>query len=158
VSVLELGVGSAPGVLSLKINTINPTLSTFSNEWMTGRFINEIWDSEIKVTVTTVDALVRRFGIPRYIKIDVEGFELDVLFGMTKRVGIISFEFTSEFLENATRCLSYLAGLGYSKFNFCVGDQDQFELLEWASIESLIATIKSYARRAPNLWGDIYAN
>lgn len=158
VSIIEQGVGRAPGVLSLKINSKNPTLSTFNREWMTGRFKNEVWDSEVKVLVTTIDALVRRYGIPRYIKIDVEGFELDVLFGMTKRFGIVSFEFTIEFFENATKCLRYLAGLGYSKFNFCMGDQDQFALLDWVNIESLMTTIESCACRVPNLWGDIYAN
>jgi FkbM family methyltransferase len=64
--------------------------------------------SPIRVDVDTVDSIMEKFGIDRidFLKIDVEGFELDVLAGAGKairegRISCIQFEFTQ--LNVATR-------------------------------------------------------
>lgn len=41
------------------------------------------WLDPIDVPVTTVDSLIRRHGKPTFIKIDVEGFEANVIRGMS---------------------------------------------------------------------------
>ena len=45
------------------------------------------------VAVTTLDALIARFGVPAFIKIDVEGAEPDVLAGLSHAVPVLSFEY-----------------------------------------------------------------
>ena len=62
-----------------KINSQNPLVSTFSDHWDKGRFSNKYWDKSIKIQTTTIDQLIKDYGKPKFIKIDVEGFELNVL-------------------------------------------------------------------------------
>jgi FkbM family methyltransferase len=55
------------------------------------------WEGDVigtcHVPVVTADAAVRAFGPPHYCKIDVEGWELEVLSGLSHRVPLLSFEF-----------------------------------------------------------------
>ena len=109
IEILQKAVGKTTGNMTLEINTKMPTTSTMAKHWKSGRFSNEKWDQKITVEMTTLDHLIKIYGEPNYIKIDVEGFELDVLLGLSKKVGIISFEFTSEFLDQSINCLYNLA-------------------------------------------------
>ena len=45
------------------------------------------------VPVITLDAALVRYGIPDYCKIDVEGWELEVLLGLSHPIPLISFEY-----------------------------------------------------------------
>ena len=99
VEIIQKAVGKTTEKMTLEVNTKMPTTSTMAIHWKSGRFSNEKWDQKINVEMTTLDHLIKIYGLPKYIKIDVEGFELDVLLGLSQKAGIISFEFTSEFLD-----------------------------------------------------------
>ena len=88
IKILQKALGKKKGNTNLMINSKVPTLSTMSDHWKKGRFSNHTWDSEILVEVTTLDELIKTYGLPSYIKIDVEGFELDVLMGLTQKAGL----------------------------------------------------------------------
>lgn len=45
------------------------------------------------VPVVTLDSAIECFGLPAYCKIDVEGWELEVLKGLTQSIPLVSFEF-----------------------------------------------------------------
>ena len=158
ICIVPKGLGSRPGIMQMHINTKSPVLSTFSPEWMTGRFAHETWDQKIDVPITTLDDLVRQHGRPRYAKIDVEGFEFEVLSGLTRRVGIVSFEFTDEFFSNAERLLVYLQNLGYTRFNFSLGERPDFALEQWVDVAPMCAVLKDLFGKYNQVWGDIYAN
>ena len=155
VQILEKAVGRTVGNMKLEVNSKIPTISTMAKHWKNGRFSNQEWDQKISVEVTTLDRLIKIYGLPNYIKIDVEGFELDVILGLSQKAGIISFEFTSEFLDQSIKCLNHLEKIGYNKFNFSIGESRKF-YTEWSNTENLISKLKNESKNNKLLWGDIY--
>jgi FkbM family methyltransferase len=158
VTIVPKGVASQPGKLEMSINSKNPDISTFSHEWKSGRFSNMIWDQIVLIEVATFDQLVAEYGCPRYAKVDVEGFETAVFGGLNSRVGCISFEFTSEFLVNAAKIAGHLIEIGYSKFNFSIGESEQWFLPSWSTREDMFSALSTICGRDSQCWGDIYAN
>ena len=100
---------------------------------------------------------MQEFGVPRYCKIDVEGYEREVVRGLSKRVGVISYEFTHEFMDHALEVLRLLLRLDYTKFNLSIGDRSDFHFPKWVSFYE-ISSILHASRGSDGLWGDIYAN
>ena len=142
----------------MSINTAAPDLSTFSDEWKIGRFSAAVWDQKVSVEVTTFDQLVAEFGLPRYSKVDVEGFEKEVFLGLSAKVGCVSFEFTSEFMMNAGDIICHLCEIGYSIFNFSIAEEDHFFKNRWLDREKLLSNLYEICRANSLCWGDIYAN
>jgi FkbM family methyltransferase len=156
-TIVPLGVGSNKGEMYLSICDEADTLSTFAEHWKSGRFSNYSWTERVRVSITTIDDLIEVFGTPRYIKIDVEGFELEVVSGLSSRAGIVSFEFTSEFIDHASKIVQLLSSKGYSKFNIAVGESTEFSLHRWVD-SAHMSNIVLNNRSNKGLWGDIYAN
>ena len=50
---------------------------------LSGRFSSYNWVKSINVKVDTLDNILTKFGIPKFINIDVEGYELEVMEGLT---------------------------------------------------------------------------
>jgi len=150
-----LGDGATVGEMSIcdEANTI----STMSGRWIKdGRFANEYaWNRKETVPMTTLDALIEEYGIPSYCKIDVEGFEYNVLKGLSRPISMISFEFTNEFLEDARKCMVHLASLGKVEFNCTISDSTVFHFPNWLTSDSLCSSLSQIDDKL--LWGDIYA-
>jgi FkbM family methyltransferase len=158
VTVVPKGLGSRVGLLQMNINTQAPALSTFSQDWMEGRFKGQVWDQKVEIAITTLDNLVRQHGVPRYTKIDVEGFEYEVIQGLTQRIGIVSIEFTSEYLDNSLRIMSYMENLGYSQFNVSVAERTDFLSPQWMPLAQCSNLLRGLSQQHSLLWGDIYMN
>jgi FkbM family methyltransferase len=74
------------------------------------------WAAPIKVQSITIDSMIERYGIPDLIKIDVEGYELNVLKGLTQKANDICFEWHEEEKENLYQILEHLQSIGYTQF------------------------------------------
>lgn len=151
----EAGLASDPGILSLSICEGATTISTFSERWKTGRFKDYRWNTTLTVPVTTLDLLIKKYGIPDFCKIDVEGYEYQVLLGLSQSIPMLSFEFGNEFIDQAVACCKYLSRLDSYSFNLVLGEGNRFELKKWAEFTDLIQFI--YDRNDLQIWGDIYA-
>jgi FkbM family methyltransferase len=66
-----------------------------------------------QVEVTTLDELIAQYGQPAFCKIDVEGFELEVLAGLSRPIHLICFEYHRLELPRAFSCLDRLESIGH---------------------------------------------
>ena len=73
-----------------------------------GRFGDCQWNQTTTVSVTTLDSLFAEHGVPQFIKIDVEGFEYEVVSGLSQPIKALSMEFTPEFLDSTLKCLDFI--------------------------------------------------
>ncbi len=104
--------------------------------------------------MTTLDRLIAHYGIPAFCKIDVEGFEEEVLQGLSKKIPCLSFEFTKEFLDSAERSLARLASVGVLSCNYSVGESYALHSPAWMSTQELMEILSRSENET--LWGDIY--
>jgi FkbM family methyltransferase len=125
----EIYISDAHTLTSMSQEFINVTKNT--------RFTDQRWNFfPDKVKTSTLDKMIAKYGKPKYIKIDVEGYEYEVLQGLTQPVEYISIEFTPELYQNTERCLDYLNNLnnGDCTFNYIYGENDHFMFKEWISL------------------------
>jgi hypothetical protein len=103
--------------------------------------------------MTTLDALIAAHGVPAFIKIDVEGFEGEVLAGLTQPVRALSFEFTTIQRAVAQACVARCVELGLTRFGAAIGDGR--ELGAWRSAAAMIEWLDRLPHAANS--GDVYA-
>ncbi len=156
VIIVNKGVGEAEGTKNIQICSSSDTISTFSDEWKNGRFKEFSFDRQEKVQITTLDELIGEYGLPDFIKIDVEGYEMQVISGLTQKVPCLNFEFSSEFIGNTIISLDRLTGLGYASFNFVEGEDLNFKFNNWQTKPELVDYLQIAISKNPDLWGDIY--
>lgn len=159
VQVIESAVTRAKGRVTLAVSERTPTVSTVSGDWRAARaqdpdFAAVSWDRSFTVAATTLDALIGEHGRPSFIKIDVEGAELEVLLGLSQPVPAVSFEFLPAALEAAEQCCERLAALGPYRFNWSMAESSRLGAPEWVDGASLIRGLRHLA---PARHGDIYA-
>lgn len=131
VSVVPSAVGRAAGTVTLRVNLDNPTVSTASEAFIAASrgapgWEGQEWGAAVEVPVTTLDALIARFGAPRFVKIDVEGWEAEVLAGLHTPPPALSFEFTTIARGVAMTCITRCAALGYRVFQGSLGESLTF--------------------------------
>jgi len=160
ITIIPKGLGSKEEVKDFYISDSN-TISSFSEEWIDAvkktRFKNYQWNTVKKVEITTLDKLIEAYGTPAFIKIDVEGYELEVLKGLTKPVGMISFEYTvPEQTQIAIECIKAISRFNPSiECNYSFSDTMEFSLKNWEEANQFIRTIESKQFISSGM-GDIY--
>ena len=160
VTIEAVAVGREAGSASLMINPSNPTVSTASREFITAAhnapgWEDQRWTKTIQVAVTTLDALIGKHGMPAFIKIDVEGFEAEVLAGLTQPVKVLSFEFTTIQRDVARACIERCRALGYRRFNSALGESQSLTHEQWVDGDTIAAWLATLPHSANS--GDIYA-
>lgn len=132
--------------------------SSLSKAWISSMKRDKLkhldWNKTVKVSTTTLDEMIKNYGKPAFCKIDVEGYELNVLKGLSKPIQCVSFEFATEFLNDVKKCIQHLLTLGTVKFNYSFGESMELASETWISAKELITILESLPDRAQ---GDIYA-
>ena len=140
-------------------------LSSFSEDFIestqkSGRFKQFKWNKSEYIDITTLDSLIQEYGIPQLIKIDVEGYELEVLKGLSYSVNYISFEYTvPEQTKKTIDCIKQIGNINGNKtlFNYSVGESMEFALQEWLPIDKMIDLVCTQDFENTG-FGDIYAH
>src|SRR6266487_2257080 len=94
--IVNKAVGSSPGQVRLHWSSDTDVLATVSDSFVkyakrSERFKGVSWERSCMVEVITLDSLIDSYGIPDFIKVDVEGHELEVLKGLSKSPSGLSF-------------------------------------------------------------------
>jgi FkbM family methyltransferase len=160
ITIEPVAVGRASGTISIMINPDNPTVSTASHEIIRAARDAPGWEAQrwtrtICVPVTTLDFLIARHGMPAFIKIDVEGFECEVLAGLSLPVNALSFEFTTIQREVALTCVERCVALGLGRFNAALGESQTLVHSDWVGGMDIAAWLTGLPHAANS--GDIYA-
>ncbi len=158
--IVPKGLGSAEDVRDFYISDSN-TISSFSKDWIDSvkkeRFKDHNWNTVRKIEMTTLDRLIETYGRPAFIKIDVEGYELEVLKGLSNPIGMICFEYTvPEQTQKAIECIKIIQQINpYIECNYTSGAGMEFTLANWQEPGQFMSTIKSREFILSGL-GDIY--
>ena len=162
ITIIPKGCGSKEEV---KTMYISPTtiLSSFSEDWIksaqeSGRFSDHTWDEKQEIALTTLDNLIQEFGEPQFIKIDVEGFELEVLNGLSSPVAMLSFEYAvPEKTSAIVECIKRLAAISDDEIlcNYSIGESMEWASEKWRS-SSDMAQYVEMAEFQNTFFGDIY--
>jgi FkbM family methyltransferase len=153
-------VGRSSGMTSMIINVDNPTVSTASPAFVSAArnatgWEGQRWTKSVSVPLTTLDALIDKYGEPAFIKIDVEGFEEEALAGLTRPVKALSFEFTMIQRAMARACIERCIAIGYTRFNAALGESQAFVTADWVDGQEIMRWLMALPRTANS--GDIYA-
>jgi FkbM family methyltransferase len=161
VTVRGEALGPEPGIARLAVSRRNPTVSTLADGWRRAigdanpGFEGVRWQETVEVEVTTLDALIATYGVPSFCKIDVEGFEAEVLAGLSRTVPALSVEFVAGATGVAAACVRRMADLGRYEFNAIPGEEREFVSERWLDADGMCAWLAAGADGAPS--GDVYA-
>ena len=159
-TILQKGAGAVNEIKEFYVSS-NSALSSFTKGWVDefkeSRFAGSTVNSIEKIEIVTLDSLIDIYGKPAFIKIDVEGFELEVLKGLSRDFGSLSFEYAvPEKKANVVAALEYLQN-NYEGLvcNHAVCDNNSFVLKEWIPIDTMIHYVQQVYFNS-TFAGDVY--
>jgi hypothetical protein len=95
--------------------------------------------------------MAKEYGIPKYVKVDAEGYDAEVLRGMSFRPEIVSFEFLPDDMDVARECIQLFPECA---FNFVIEQRSRFELNQWVSSEEILTALLDLPKTV--LYGDVF--
>ena len=144
VVIVDRAVSDSVGIATMWIDSPGSALNTLSEKWAdalkgdderrTAHPRDKLEFKQTKdVRTTTLDELISSHGTPLFIKIDVEGFELQVLRGLSRPVAYLSFEVNvPQFRADALQGLDLLQSLsGDGQFNYAADCKRGLALEQW---------------------------
>jgi FkbM family methyltransferase len=161
VHIENVGVGEKRDKMNFYICEEDSRLSTFSVDQMENSYFTDTtkWTKKAVIDILTMDDLIERYGIPQFVKIDVEGYEENVLSGLTRSVPSLSFEFSSRQPEKIGHCIGLLARIDSRyRFNVSFGETFAMHFPDWVDAAGVMEAIRVAGEKASgHAWGDIYA-
>jgi FkbM family methyltransferase len=140
VAIVGKALSERDAIETMWIDTPGSAKNTLSRKWVsTLRADEERFGATLNFAVqksvgtTTLDRLIAEYGVPFFIKIDVEGHESSVLRGLHHPVPHLSFEVNlPEFRSEGFECVELLDRLcSQGRFNYVADCREGFMLERW---------------------------
>jgi FkbM family methyltransferase len=142
VKIVRKAVSDSSGSRTMWIDSPGSAKNTLDSKWVEilrgdeKRFGHALSFGAAKVVdATTLENIVDAYGVPFYVKIDVEGHEPSVLRGLKQPVAYLSFEVNlPEFAPEGLECINLLNDMSCgSEFNYVTDCQEGLVLRNWVS-------------------------
>lgn len=152
VTIIGKAVGAQNSIQRMWIEEPGSAKNTLSDKWVEVlRNDEKRFGKRIKfelgqvVETVTLDHLIETIGMPWFVKIDVEGYELQVLRGLHRVVPCLSFEINlPEFRKEGLECIKWLENISRGgKFNYVTGSCESFVLEEWLDARRFESVLES---------------
>jgi FkbM family methyltransferase len=150
--VVSRAVSDGSSRKTMWIDTPGGAKNTLSRKWTdvlrddNSRFGYRLSFGQCKeVETVSIEQLIVSYGLPLFVKIDVEGHELNVLRGMKRPVRYLSYEVNlPEFREEGIECAQLLWNLAPDgTFNYTSACGKGLVLNHWASREEITEALDS---------------
>ena len=118
-----------------KIQAVQPRRATIAHP-----------DAAFNAPVTTLDALIREFGVPDYIRLDNHGAELSALRGLRTAMKLISFRCNPASSQQLNAMVDLLVARDQNaRFNYVIDEPpSRLEMDEWVSASDLLGHVRSH--------------
>lgn len=136
-TLVQKAVGDKPGEAMLNFVGTEATAS-LRDDWIyLGYHGGSI--QQAPTPVTTLDELIAEFGVPAFCKIDVEGFEPQVIAGLSRPLPLLTFEYNLRDKGYLETCLSHLAKLGSVEVNENSFEGADLQHDSWLAVDEFLA-------------------
>ena len=157
VLVVTKAVSDRSGIETMWVDKPGSAKNSLNSKWVetlqsdAARFGQTLeFENKVEVETVTLDELIRLYGQPFYIKIDVEGHEPSVLGGLSTSVPFVSFEVNlPEFLPEALQCLDLLHALEpLGEFNYAPECRGKMACDQWLGAKSFPNVLRGCHERS----------
>jgi FkbM family methyltransferase len=151
VTVVGKAVSEENSVATLRVHAPGSGLNSLSEKWVRmlaeddKRFgSRQEFSGSQEVETVTLESLIDAYGVPHYIKVDVEGHEPSVLRGLRRPVPFLSFEVNlPEFLAEGIECVGILGRLSAGGgFNLSPDCQGGLSLPRWLAAAEFTGVLR----------------
>jgi FkbM family methyltransferase len=169
VVIVGKAVSDSDGVGSMWIDGPGSAVNTLSQKWATTLRGNKTrhtyghcgldFVQRRTVETTTLEELIAEHGRPLFIKIDVEGYELNVIRGLRQAVPCVSFEVNlPEFRPEGLQCVALLGALAVEgKFNYAVDCERGLALERWLNCAEFLRVLQRCAENTIEVFWKSFA-
>ena len=121
--------------------------------------LHEDWEGTANgtalVEIVTLNDLIAEYGVPDFIKIDVEGHEPEVLRGLSRPIPLLELEYHRDAsgLKRLNECIKLIERFGTIKINATAGEDHQLLFPKWLSSAEFLSSFPDSV--GPQMFGDI---